>query len=76
MTADWDLSRLLGYMNTWSAVRQYEKKHGANPVGLVAVELGKAWGDPATVRQLRWRFTFASGECGHHELPGAGNELR
>lgn len=56
MSAEWDLPRLLGYMNTWSAVRQYEKEHGTNPIGLVAAELSRGWGDPATVRTVRWRF--------------------
>jgi SAM-dependent methyltransferase len=61
MTADWDLARLLGYMNTWSAVRQYEKKHGVNPVGAVRVELSRTWGDPATVRTVRWQFHIRVG---------------
>jgi SAM-dependent methyltransferase len=61
MTAEWDLPRLLGYMNTWSAVRQYEKKHGVNPVGAVRVELSTAWGDPATVRMVRWQFHIRVG---------------
>lgn len=61
MVADWDLPRLTGYMNTWSAVRRYEKEHGTNPVGAVAGELGRVWGDPATVRSVRWRFRVRVG---------------
>jgi SAM-dependent methyltransferase len=64
MAAEWTLQRLVGYMNTWSAVRQYEKKHGTNPVGAVAGELGRVWGDPATVRTVRWRFTLRLGRVG------------
>ncbi|MCE9566678.1 MAG: class I SAM-dependent methyltransferase [Planctomycetes bacterium] len=61
MTAQWDLRHLLGYVNTWSAVRKYEQKHGVNPLGVLAEELGKAWGDPATVRTVRWKFSMRLG---------------
>lgn len=61
MTAQWDLPHLVGYMNTWSAVRQYEKKHASNPVGLLATELEHVWGHPEMVRTVRWRFHLRVG---------------
>ena len=33
MTIEWDLPALLGYMNTWSALKRFEKANGFNPLG-------------------------------------------
>ena len=41
----WSFEELLGYLNTWSAVQHYIRKHNANPVDTLAVSLRKAWGD-------------------------------
>lgn len=54
MTAEWDLPRMLGYMNTWSATKRFVKQHGFNPVERLTPEFVAAWGDPATVRTVRW----------------------
>lgn len=64
MTAEWDLPHLLGYINTWSAVRQYEKRHGANPIERLREPLTAAWGDPPTIRTVRWRFHVRVGRVG------------
>src|SRR5262249_32649251 len=61
MTAEWDMTRLLGYINTWSALRRYEKEHGKNPLSLLGPILAAAWGDPSTVRTVRWRFSVRLG---------------
>ncbi|MFD2514113.1 class I SAM-dependent methyltransferase [Pontibacter locisalis] len=45
MTSTWTLEQLIGYLNTWSAVKHYEKQHQENPVGLVEQELRQAWGN-------------------------------
>lgn len=41
----WSLERLLGYLNTWSAVKHYEKQEGKNPVALIAGELEQSFGE-------------------------------
>lgn len=61
MTADWAMPRLLGYMNTWSALRKYEQQHGTNPLAAIASELAAAWGDPNAVRTVRWNFALRLG---------------
>lgn len=45
MTGEWDLAHLLGYLNTWSATKAYEKAKGENPVELWRDKLTEAWGD-------------------------------
>ena len=64
MTADWDLSRFVGYANTWSATKRFIQAHGFNPVDRLAADLTAAWGDPATVRTVRWAFHLKAGRVG------------
>ena len=42
---EWTLEHLLGYLNTWSAVKHFQKKNGYNPVDGLKEALGRAWGD-------------------------------
>lgn len=46
---DWPLERLLGYLNTWSAVKNYIREHNENPVEIIAKDLRKSWGDRETL---------------------------
>jgi len=41
---EWDIEHLLGYLNTWSAVKHYERKEGENPVALIEAKLRDAFG--------------------------------
>ncbi len=54
ISADWDLAALLGYLNTWSAVKNYQRQHGRNPVELIQDELASLWGDPQATRRATW----------------------
>lgn len=58
MRADWSPAALLGYIDTWSAIRNLEKAHGRAPVDAFAAELADAWGDPATTREIRWPLSL------------------
>lgn len=64
MTATWDLPRLLGYMNTWSATKRFIQQHGFNPVERLTPELTAAWGDPTAARTVRWPLFLRCG-CVH-----------
>ncbi|MCG8670839.1 MAG: class I SAM-dependent methyltransferase [Pseudomonadales bacterium] len=45
MSDEWDLDHLLGYLNTWSATKAFEKDKGENPVELWRDKLTDAWGE-------------------------------
>lgn len=45
MRRTWSFAHLLGYLNTWSAVKAYEKSHGRNPVTEHEATLREYWGD-------------------------------
>ncbi len=54
MTADWELERLMGYIETWSAVRRYRQQTGDDPLPGLRGRLLPLWGDPSTTRLIRW----------------------
>jgi SAM-dependent methyltransferase len=49
MKQNWSFERLIGYLNTWSAVKAYQKEHKKNPVELVKEELQKSFGEVGEV---------------------------
>lgn len=61
MTADWDFDQLIGYLSTWSSVKEYKTKNGEDPVALVAVELSEAWGDKEQTRSVAWPLLIRAG---------------
>ncbi|SKB81632.1 Methyltransferase domain-containing protein [Salegentibacter holothuriorum] len=40
----WSFEHLMGYLNTWSGVKHYEKENGKNPLDLIRNELKAAFG--------------------------------
>jgi hypothetical protein len=45
---DWNFDQLIGYLNTWSAVKNYIKANGSNPLEIIAKDLQSAWGNETT----------------------------
>jgi SAM-dependent methyltransferase len=41
--AVWDFDHLIGFLNTWSAVKHYENRKRKDPLELILPELKKAW---------------------------------
>lgn len=62
MTVRWPFSHLLGYLNTWSAVKQYEKAQGHNPVEKHLDTLLAAWGDPDSTKDIYWPLMLRVGK--------------
>lgn len=54
MSTEWNLSHLLGYLNTWSAVKKYQRRNGINPVDNIHDKLLALWGDPEKVIPVIW----------------------
>jgi SAM-dependent methyltransferase len=61
MEEQWTLPELLGYIGTWSATQRFREMLGHDPVDLLARELGPFWGNPGTVRQVRWPLSLRVG---------------
>jgi len=54
MNSHWNLRQLIGYLNTWSAVKAYEAKQKNNPIELIFQDLATAWGDSDQERLVCW----------------------
>lgn len=61
MTENWTLDQYLAYLRTWSASQLYLKDKGQDPVDLLRERFAEAWGDPATVREVRWPLSIRAG---------------
>lgn len=46
-------SELLGYLNTWSAIKEYKEKNQANALDLITAELANAWGN-YEIHNMHW----------------------
>ena len=47
---DWNFEQLIGYLNTWSAVKNFQKVNELNPLQLVEADLKNAWGAADTLQ--------------------------
>ncbi|ALB62527.1 SAM-dependent methyltransferases [Cronobacter condimenti 1330] len=59
--AQWDLNALLGYVSTWSAVRQAQQKEQENIVTRFAADLHDLWGDPGQHKTMTWPVNMRIG---------------
>lgn len=57
----WNLAQLIGYLNTWSAVKAAQQALGFNPADTLAQQLAEEWGDPTTRRRITWPLTIRAG---------------
>lgn len=62
MRATWEFGHLLGYLNTWSAVKQYEKQVGQNPVEQEFERLKQAWGNTDEPKNIFWPLILYVGK--------------
>jgi SAM-dependent methyltransferase len=64
MTQCWTLTQTLGYLDTWSAVAEYKKRHDTNPLDQIAPQLTEAWGDAESAREVVWPLYVRAGRVG------------
>jgi SAM-dependent methyltransferase len=60
----WRLKDLVGYVDTWSAVRAMEAAIGRAPLERFAIDLAAAWGDPDRARLIRFPLSLRLGRVG------------
>ena len=54
----WDFQQLIGYLNTWSAVKKYQQQKNINPVEVIYEQLKAAWCDMTDNRyEVEWPLT-------------------
>lgn len=63
MHADWDLSQILGFINSWSAVRRYEEKWGYHPLKNIWDDFLADWGGPEKKNHICWPLYLRVGRA-------------
>ena len=68
---DWDLSELIGYLNTWSSVQKYIEKNNSDPVKQIYDDLAGAWGEKQIwhKRRVVWPIYMKVGKSQHKRSP-------
>ena len=64
ITVDWRLADLVGYIDTWSAVRAMEKATGRGAIDRFAADLAAVWGAPERARPIRFPLSLRVGRVG------------
>jgi hypothetical protein len=54
MSTEWNIEHLIGYLNTWSAVKKYTQTFSINPVEKIINPLLEAWGNPEALLVVTW----------------------
>lgn len=52
----------IGYLQTWSAVKEYEKRYKNNPINLVYSDLKREWGEANTLHTMVWPLHLLVGK--------------
>ena len=58
---NWTFDHLIGYLNTWSAVKHFIKENGYNPVDKLQSELKEYW-DQNHVKEVRFSLLLRVGQ--------------
>jgi hypothetical protein len=64
LEARWDLAALAGFLDSWSAVRRFQKEKDVHPLDEIWPELLATWGDPEHPRQIVWPLYLRVGRVG------------
>jgi SAM-dependent methyltransferase len=57
-----DFSQFFGYLSTWSAIKEYQKRNDKNPLEIVIDDLQNAWGELNTTHMMRWPIHLLVGK--------------
>lgn len=55
------LAALAGYIGTWSAVQRYREAEKRDPLPEFIASIAAIWGDPASVKTMRWPMAIRAG---------------
>jgi len=58
---EWDLSRFVQYLKSWSATQRYMRDRGRDPVKEFVADLSEVWGSVTTKRRVRWPLVVRAG---------------
>jgi ubiquinone/menaquinone biosynthesis C-methylase UbiE len=62
--AEWTLHDAIEFVRSWSGTLAYRERQGSDPLPWIQPELARLWGNPATVRSLRWPLALRASRLG------------
>ena len=62
MYAKWTKKQLIQYIGTWSAVKNYKKSKGIDPVKWIERELNQLWNDRSRIMEVNWPLSIVIGK--------------
>jgi len=62
MSVKWTIKQLMGYIGTWSAVKQYRENKGTDPVESIEKELTGFWDKRSGVMPVYWPLSVIIGK--------------
>ncbi|HMN60146.1 MAG TPA: class I SAM-dependent methyltransferase [Anaerolinea sp.] len=65
MQAEWDMSQVLGFFNSWSATTRYREEHGHHPLEKIWADFTAAWGGENQKHSVRWPLFVRAGRIGN-----------
>ena len=61
LKAVWDFENMIGFISSWSAVANYKKREGLDPIQENMDRLKAVWGDPDDRKNVMWPFSIRAG---------------
>ena len=61
MKATWNFESMIGILGSWSAVANFKKREGYDPVSENTDRLKAAWGNVDQTREVCWALTMRVG---------------
>ena len=61
MKVAWNFENMIGFMSSWSAVANYKKREGHDPILENKDRLKTVWGDPDEMKNVMWPFSVRAG---------------
>lgn len=69
MTEYWTLEHFIRYMGTWSAVKEFRKAEGNDPMPQIGEAFSAVWPEPHHPREIRWPIHMRVGVRANHAAP-------
>ena len=61
MKATWNFESMIGILGSWSAVANFKKREGYDPVTETTELLRAVWGNADQTREVRWALSIRLG---------------
>jgi len=61
LMSTWDFENMLGFLSSWSAVANYKKRKGSDPIAVILDRLKAVWGESVEKKNVKWPLSIRVG---------------